>query len=102
MWTDTTQHWPRLFSTETGLAALRTMMYDPRLADPVKSAHIPQELGIDPAAATKAVNRHENGTPYRHPKGLLDADHPSNGVPFSTPNHNHRRDRHLSVAAGAG
>jgi hypothetical protein len=43
---DTSQHWPRLFFTEIGLAALRTMMADPRLADPVKFAHIRQELGI--------------------------------------------------------
>jgi hypothetical protein len=45
---DTTQHWPRLIFTETGLAALRTMMRDRRLADPVKFAHVRQELGIDP------------------------------------------------------
>ena len=45
---DTTGHWPRLFFTETGLAALRTMMGDTRLADPVKFGHVRQELGIDP------------------------------------------------------
>ena len=45
---DTTQYLPRLFFAETGLAALRTMMRDRRLADPVKFAHIRQELGIDP------------------------------------------------------
>lgn len=45
---DTTQHWPRLLFTESGLAALRTLMMDPRLADPAKFAHIRQELGIDP------------------------------------------------------
>jgi 2-hydroxychromene-2-carboxylate isomerase len=45
---DTTQHWPRLFFTEVGLAALRTMMADRRLADPEKFAHVRQELGIDP------------------------------------------------------
>jgi hypothetical protein len=43
---DTTRHWPRLFFTETGRAALHTMMMDRRLADPVKFAHIRQELGI--------------------------------------------------------
>jgi hypothetical protein len=47
----TTGHWPRLFFTETGLAALRTMMRDARLADPVKFAHVRQELGIDPPPA---------------------------------------------------
>jgi hypothetical protein len=43
---DTSQHWPKLFFTETDLAALRTMMADPRLADPVKFAQIRQELGV--------------------------------------------------------
>jgi hypothetical protein len=43
---DTTQHWPRLVFTETGLMALRTMMTDRRLADPERYAHIRQELGI--------------------------------------------------------
>ncbi len=49
---DTTQYWPRLIFTETGLAALRTMMRDRRLADPVKFAHVRQELGIDPMIPT--------------------------------------------------
>ena len=44
---DTTRPWPRLLFTETGLAALRAMMADRRLADPVKFAHVRQELGID-------------------------------------------------------
>jgi hypothetical protein len=39
---DTTQHWPRLMFTETGLMALRTMMTDRRLADPERCAHIPR------------------------------------------------------------
>jgi hypothetical protein len=43
---DTTQRWPRLLFTETGLMALRTMMADRRLADPARYAHIRQELGI--------------------------------------------------------
>jgi hypothetical protein len=43
---DTSERWPRLFFTEIGMAALRTMMMDRRLADPVKFAHIRQELGI--------------------------------------------------------
>jgi hypothetical protein len=53
---DTTQHWPRLIFTEIGLVALRTMMRDRRLADPVKFAHVRQELGIDPMPE-------ETGTP---------------------------------------
>jgi hypothetical protein len=50
---DTSQRLPRLFFTETGLAALRTMMADRRLADPQKFAHIRQELGIDPMPETE-------------------------------------------------
>jgi hypothetical protein len=45
---DTTERFPRLVFTEAGLTVLRTMMMDPRLADPVTFAHIRQELGIDP------------------------------------------------------
>jgi hypothetical protein len=45
---DTSQRLPRLFFTETGLAGLRAMMSDRRLADPKKFAHIRRELGIDP------------------------------------------------------
>jgi hypothetical protein len=40
---------PRLFFTEAGMAELRAMMMDRRLADPAKFAHVRQELGIDPA-----------------------------------------------------
>jgi len=46
---DTTGRLPRLFFTEAGIDALRTMMADRRLADPEKFAHIRQELGIDPS-----------------------------------------------------
>jgi len=46
---DATSRWPRLFFTDAGLAALRTMMADARLANPAKFAHVRQELGIDPA-----------------------------------------------------
>ena len=45
---DTAQRLPRLFFTDEGLAALRAMMSDGRLADPAKFAHIREELGIDP------------------------------------------------------
>jgi len=40
---------PRLFFTETGLVALRTMMANRRFADPATFAHVRQELGIDPS-----------------------------------------------------
>ncbi len=46
---DTTGRLPRLFFTDAGLTALRTMMADRRFADPAKFAHVRQELGIDPA-----------------------------------------------------
>ena len=45
---DTSGRLPRLVFTETGIAALRAMMSDRRLADPEKFAHVRQELGIDP------------------------------------------------------
>jgi len=45
---DTSQRLPRLFFTEAGLVELRAMMSDRRLADPVKFAHVRQELGIGP------------------------------------------------------
>jgi hypothetical protein len=45
---DTSGRLPRLFFTDAGLAELRAMMSDRRLADPVTFAHIRQELGIDP------------------------------------------------------
>ncbi len=51
---DTGGHFPRLFVTEAGLAALREMMADPRIADPKKFAHVRQELGIDPVCAFSA------------------------------------------------
>jgi 2-hydroxychromene-2-carboxylate isomerase len=46
---DATGRLPRLVFTEAGLAALRAMMADKRLADPAKFAHVRQELGIGPA-----------------------------------------------------
>ena len=45
---------PRLVFTEAGLAALRAMMSDRRLADPKKFSHVRQELGIDPMPETEA------------------------------------------------
>jgi hypothetical protein len=58
---DTGQRWPRLLFTETGLAALRRMMSDPRLANRVKFAHIRQELGIDPIPPAPARGQGEEG-----------------------------------------
>jgi len=44
---DTSGPLPRLFFTESGLAELRAMMRDKRLADPAKFRHVREELGID-------------------------------------------------------
>jgi len=38
---------PRLFFTAAGLAALRRLFTDKRLADPQKFGHVRRELGID-------------------------------------------------------
>jgi hypothetical protein len=46
---------PRLFFTAFGLAALRAMMRDRRLADPEKFAHIRVELGIDTPTEAKTA-----------------------------------------------
>ena len=51
---DTSGRLPRLLFTETGLAELRTMMADGRLANPQKFAHVRQELGIDPMPTMEA------------------------------------------------
>ena len=45
---DNSARLPHVFFTEAGLAALRAMMSDARLANPAKFAHVRQELGIDP------------------------------------------------------
>jgi hypothetical protein len=37
----------RLFFTDAGLTSLRAMMTNGRLADPMKFAHVRQELGIE-------------------------------------------------------
>jgi len=48
---------PRLFFTEAGLAALRAMMADARLADPKAFAHVRQELGIEARPGGAALSR---------------------------------------------
>ncbi len=45
---DASQRLPRVFFTTEGLAELKAMMADGRLADPAKFAHIRAELGIEP------------------------------------------------------
>jgi hypothetical protein len=46
---------PRLLFTEAGIVTLRPMIADGRLADPVKFAHVRQELGIDSASESEAA-----------------------------------------------
>ena len=52
---DRSSNLPRLFFTGAGMAALRQMMGDRRFADPMKFAHVRQELGIGPGVETKAA-----------------------------------------------
>ena len=65
MYLDASPHIPRLFFTDAGTVALRQMMADSRLADPVKFAHVRRELGIDPGLASNAAERHPALTPSR-------------------------------------
>ena len=44
----TDQRWTRAHFTPAGLDALREMARDRRLLDPVRYAHVRQELGLDP------------------------------------------------------
>jgi len=69
---------PRLYFTDTGLAALRAMMADGRLAHPKTFAHVRRELGIDPNPAS------DQGSTA----GLLDAEqaaHGSGAAEFPSP-----------------
>jgi hypothetical protein len=56
---------PLVFVTEAGIAALRTMMSDRRLANPEKFAHVRRELGIDLIHETGAPDG-GRGTPAAH------------------------------------
>ncbi len=46
---------PRLFFTDSGMAALRRMMANRRLVDPVKFAHVLLDLGLASKPETKAA-----------------------------------------------
>ena len=59
---DTTQRWPRLLFTETGLVALRTMMTDRRLA-------IDEEIGVDWPSGGLRRARSNLSPPSRWPAG---------------------------------
>ena len=47
------QPWTRAHFTSAGLDALREMARDRRLLDPVRYAHVRQELGLEPEEAGK-------------------------------------------------
>jgi hypothetical protein len=53
------------FFTEAGIAALRAMMSDRRLANPEKFAHVRRELGIDLSHEADAPDG-DQGTPGTH------------------------------------
>ncbi len=54
--------WPRLFFTETGLAALRRLVLNRRHMDAKKFIHIRQELGIDPVPEATGSQDEATGT----------------------------------------
>ena len=59
--------WPRACFTEAGLAALRELARDRRQLDPVRYAHVRQELGLQPATRTDAADEDATPTPARPP-----------------------------------
>jgi hypothetical protein len=65
---DASGHLPRLFFTDAGLAALRAMMMDRRLADPKKFAHVRQKLDIDVVEQPDRIVGHQ---PLRLALGLV-------------------------------
>ena len=52
----TDQPWPRAHFTPAGLAALREMARDRRLLDPVRYAHVCQELELDAEEADETAS----------------------------------------------
>jgi len=69
---------PRLFFTDAGLAALRAMMADGRLANPKTFAHVRRELGIDPDPA-------RDGGSVAEPSEAPQAAHGSRVAAFPPP-----------------
>jgi len=67
---------PRLFFTDAGLAALRAMMSDGRLASPKTFAHVRRELGIDLDPASDPDPASDQGSTA----GLLDAGQAAHGL----------------------
>ena len=59
--------WPRACFTEAGLAAMRELARDRRQLDPVRYAHVRQELGLEPAARTDAADLDAAPMPARAP-----------------------------------
>ena len=69
---------PRLFFTDAGLAALRAMMANGRLANPKTFAHVRRELGIDPDPA-------RDGGSVAEPSEAPQAAHGSRAAAFPPP-----------------
>ena len=55
--------WPRACFTKSGLAALRELARDRRQLDPVRYAHVRQELGLEPGVRADAVDEDAEPTP---------------------------------------
>ena len=62
--------WPRACFTEAGLAALRELARDRPQLDPLRYAHVRQELGLEPAARTDAADQDAARMPARAPRTL--------------------------------
>jgi hypothetical protein len=65
---DTSGRLPRLFFTAAGLAVLRRMFADKRLADPQKFAHVRRELGIDQRGLATPLNEGRPGRGKAQPR----------------------------------
>lgn len=59
--------WPRACFTEAGLAALRELARDRRQLDPVRYAHVRQELGLETKAEADATSESAATMSMRQP-----------------------------------
>ena len=57
--------WPRACFTETGIVALRALARDRRQLDPMRYAHVRQELGLESAAKMEAGGEDAATLPIR-------------------------------------
>lgn len=59
--------WPRACFTEAGLVALRALARDRRQLDPVRYAHVRQEIGLESQAKMEAAGEGTATLPMRPP-----------------------------------